>query len=149
LEALPAHEAFSNPQAVLALLALDRRCNEYTSFHGYIFPDRLAPELYPSVVRLAQPNTIGRPVFGVVVDERVVCACSSVRENSKAAEAWVWTLPQFQRRGYARQVTSAWAHDLRQQHKIAFYSHQRANLASAALARSLGLSCFLTAAAYT
>ncbi len=72
----------------------------------------------------------------------------SVRENDRCAEAWVWTLPEFQRRGYARQVTSAWARDLQVQDKVPFYSHRVSNLASAAAARSLELVRFVTATAY-
>ncbi len=73
---------------------------------------------------------------------------SSVRENETCAEAWVWTLPDFQRRGYARQVTSAWAQDLQVQGKLPFYSHKLSNVASAAVARSLGLIDVATAVAY-
>ena len=61
----------------------------------------------------------------------------------------MWTLPEFRRRGYARQVTAAWAHDIQQQDKVPFYSHRLSNLASQAVARSLGLIPFQTAVAYS
>jgi predicted GNAT family acetyltransferase len=33
--------------------------------------------------------------------------CVSARESPAAAEAWVATIPEFRRRGYARRVTTA------------------------------------------
>ena len=148
LEMLAPHQAFDDPERVRRVLALDSPCDDHATFQSYVFPMTLSPDLYPDAVRLPEPNTIGRPVFGIVIDGQVVSACESVRENDICAEAWVWTLPEFQGRGYARQVTSAWAHDLQLQDKLPFYSHKVSNLASAAVARSLGLVHFVTASAY-
>jgi len=69
-------------------------------------------------------------------------------ENETAAEAWVQTLPEFRRRGYARQVTAAWAHDLLQIGKIPFYSHSMGNVASQGVARSLKLIPFVDSVSY-
>jgi predicted GNAT family acetyltransferase len=94
-------------------------------------------------------SVCGKTVYGIVVAGRIVASCGSVRENGKSAEAWVITEPEFRRRGYARQVTAAWAHDLRRQGKVAFYSHTQDNIASRAVARSLGLIQFAEAVAYS
>lgn len=149
LEKLAPQEAFEDPETVRRILSLDSPCADHVTFQSYVFPKTLSLDLYPDAVRLPELNTIGSPVFGVVIDGQVISACASVRENAICAEAWVWTLPEFQRRGYARQVVSAWAHDLQLQSKLPFYSHKVSNLASAAVARSLELVHFATATAYT
>ncbi len=81
--------------------------------------------------------------FAIVVDGLVVATCESSRESELAAEAWVRTLPAARGQGYATRVTAAWALDARHRGKIPFYSHQRANAASAGVARALGLIPFL------
>ena len=73
------------------------------------------------------------------------CRC---RENDASAEAAVETLPQFRRKGFARATASAWADAVISAGKIAFFSHSRDNAASEALAKSLGVELFATAAAY-
>ncbi len=61
-----------------------------------------------------------------------------MRGNELAAEVAVETLPAFRRRGYGRQVTAAWVYHVMRAGKIAFFSHERDNLASQVLAQSLG-----------
>ena len=58
------------------------------------------------------------------------------------------TLPVYRRRGYARQVTTAWAFHLQQESNTPFYSHHSDNLPSHALAHSLGLKWFMSDVAY-
>jgi predicted GNAT family acetyltransferase len=67
----------------------------------------------------------------------VVARAFSARENSRAAELSVETTPAHRRRGFARQVAAAWAADVVSSDRIAFYSYDFANAASAALASSL------------
>lgn len=90
----------------------------------------------------------GWPVYAVVRDGRVVSACVSSREDQRGGEAWVQTLPEAQRRGYARQVTAAWAHALQAEGKLPFYSFSDENVASGAVARSLGLRIYLSDVGY-
>jgi hypothetical protein len=149
LAALPHKHAYEDHGTVTRILGQDAPCTEISSFKSYVFPDTLSPDIYPDAGRLPDKNEFGRPVYGIVVASQVVSACVSSRENAKCAEAWVWTLPPFQRRGYARQATVAWAHDLQRQGKIPFYSHKSSNLASQAVAQSLGLIRFQAAVAYS
>lgn len=86
--------------------------------------------------------------FAVVMDGRVVATCESSRESELAAEAWVRTLPAARGQGYATRVTAAWALDVRHRGKIPFYSYHRANVASAGVARALGLRLFLEDVGY-
>lgn len=86
--------------------------------------------------------------FAIVVDGLVVATCESSRESALATEAWVRTLPTARGHGYATRVTAAWALDARRRGKTPFYSHHRANRASAGVARALGLIPFLEDTGY-
>jgi predicted GNAT family acetyltransferase len=86
--------------------------------------------------------------FAIIADGLVVATCESSRESLVAAEAWVRTLPQYRRRGYATRVTAAWARDARRRNKEPFYSHHRENAASESVARALRLLPFLEDAGY-
>jgi RimJ/RimL family protein N-acetyltransferase len=156
LHGLGAEAAFHDRDAVRALLAADAPCTEVGVFHTYVFPSSMAsPRQSPGVVRLGETHreliedyhagmeVADRAVFAVIRDRMIVSTCGSVRENEDAGECYVFTLPEYRRRGYGRQVTAAWGYHLREQGKVAFYSHTEENLASRAVARSLGLwPCF-------
>lgn len=148
LAALTPEVAFEDHAAVQRLLATNAAYGEVVCFKSYVFPAGVAPGPSPQVVRLPQPKRPGWTMFGIFVGERLVSACESARENERCAEAWVWTLAEFRRRGYARQVTAAWAHALLAQGKLPFYSHKVGNLSSEAVARSLDLTLFQTVVAY-
>lgn len=89
-----------------------------------------------------------RPVAAVFVEGRLVSVCESARENDIAAEAWVRTLPEFRRKGHARQAVAIWAGAARDSGKVPFYSHSADNTASRALLRSLGGHDFARVVAY-
>ncbi|MBM3934676.1 MAG: hypothetical protein FJ319_10315 [SAR202 cluster bacterium] len=74
--------------------------------------------------------------------------CRSSRENASAAEAWVFTALPYRSRGYGREVTLAWARDVRKQGKTPFYSHKQSNEASRGVALSLGLVQYIADVAY-
>ncbi len=152
--------AFEQPETVETIL------REHGPIEGrwlgttFVFPETLAPAAYPDAVELGAADSdlieqfdpglarLSRPVFAIVVDGKIVSACVSARENQEAAEAWVQTLPDFRRHGYACQVTAAWAHHLQRLGKQPFYSHIRENLASQAVARRLGLVPVFDAVGY-
>lgn len=90
----------------------------------------------------------GWPAFAILAEGRVVSACVSSREDDRAAEAWVQTVPAYRGRGFARRVTAAWAHAAQQSGKIPFYSHSEDNAASAGVARGLGLEPYAYDAGY-
>jgi ribosomal protein S18 acetylase RimI-like enzyme len=159
---LSLEQAFSDHQRVQALLSTDTPCKHFWQGKSYIFPSTLTADLYPDAVQLDDAQHLhllqsyehwksvgNKTVYGIIVDGHIVASCGSVRENDKCAEAWVITEPAFRGRGYARQVTAAWAHHLQQRGKMPFYSHALNNLASQAVARSLGLIQFLATSAYS
>lgn len=104
----------------------------------------LAPRDEPPPPRATFPGE----QFAVVIDGLVVATCESSRESELAAEAWARTLPAARGQGYAARVTAAWALDVRRRGKIPFYSHHRANAASAGVARALSLIPFLEDVGY-
>ena len=78
-------------------------------------------------------------VYVIEGEGRVVSACVSTREDANCGEGWVFTAPDHRRQGLAEKVVSAWAESLIRAEKVPFYSHKIDNLASANLAKRLGL----------
>lgn len=157
---LRAADFFEAPERVTAILEADAPVTEQHVGKSYVFPESVAVARYPGVVRLSQldPALVqaydpeltlaGREVFGILEDGQIVSTCESSRESAAAGEAWVRTLEAYRRRGYARLVTGAWAQDLMLRGKTPFYSHRWENLASQAVAQSLGLIQYIADAGY-
>jgi len=162
LSAVPPEVALREVSLIQSILAEHAICESVTQGKAYVFSAAPSQTDYPDVVRLnredsalVEPFDPGfaaflekRPVFAILFEGKVVAGCVSAREDQAAGEAWVQTAPDFRRRGYARQATAAWAHHLQQQGKIPFYSHLLDNLASEALAGSLGLVPYKVETAY-
>lgn len=162
LAALSIEQARSDRAAVRRILARHAPCDTIWSGVSYYFPlHGVAAAAYPDVVALGPADaarierfdpeltSFGQPVYAVVRDGEIVSACVSTRETARAGEVWVQTAPGHRGRGYARQVTAAWGHALTQRGKIAFYSHAEDNAASAGVARSLGLTAYLSDVGYS
>lgn len=136
-------EAFGDPEQIV--LALGTRSVSWVRGQSYVFPDYLPDFSWVAVEPPSRPTDAGdepsarRPMFVAVVDGVRASYCCSSRENDRAAEAWVETLPDYRHRGLARSVVATWASVVRRNGKVAFYSHYDDNLASAGVARSLGL----------
>lgn len=137
---LPALQACEHPEAVQQVLA-KWNAGFVGPFETYIFTE---PPPVNDCPRVDQQEGC----FLVRFDDLAVAWAWSERENDHAAEVAVETLPDFRRRGYARQVTAAWAIHVLRQGKVAFFSHHRDNLASRALAHSLGTKPITTCYAY-
>ena len=80
-----------------------------------------------------------QPCCAVVVDERAVSVCLTVRRSARTAEAGLDTEPEFRGRGYAGLVTAAWARGVQVEGRIPFYSTESDNAASQRVAEKLGL----------
>lgn len=72
----------------------------------------------------------------------MVSSATSVRQNDQAAEVYVETQPGFMKRGFGRQVVAAWANECANHGRVAFYSYDLTNQASAALAKGLGVEWY-------
>jgi RimJ/RimL family protein N-acetyltransferase len=71
--------------------------------------------------------------------ERIISICHTPVSNLVAAEAGVWTHPDFRRQGHAAATTAGWAALIRPTRRWLFYSTSRSNRASQGVAARLGL----------
>jgi len=85
---------------------------------------------------------LSAPLMALVVEERAVAVCGSVRITPRAHEAGVDTAAAFRGRGYAPRVVAAWARAVRALGAEPLYSTSWRNAASRAVARKLALVHF-------
>ncbi len=88
------------------------------------------------------PNHIDErrgPWAGVMVDDRMVSACSTARSSEGGVEAGTWTEPSYRGQGFAAASTAAWASMLLAGPRLVFYCTDDWNTSSAAVAARLGL----------
>lgn len=83
-----------------------------------------------------------QPMSALVVDDRAVAVCASVRQTPRAHEAGVETATEMRGRGYAAPVVAAWARAVRAMGILPLYSTSWPNVASLSVARRLGLILF-------
>ena len=117
-------------------------------FKTYIFPDIFESENIETVKCFSQDdpkiitfgfNGLADKVFAIENEGMILSACVSSRQNSKSAEAWVFTHPEYRRKGLAQQVVTAWAGNMQKEGLVPFYSHNVENTNSALLAKRLNL----------
>lgn len=132
LRGLGVQRVMDDEPAVRAILNAGAPVEDVWRVRWYTLRDAPPPDASPDVTRQD-----GR--FVILVDGVVVAQAWTVGGNAFAAEVEVETLPDFRRRGYARQVVAAWAADTLSHGRAVFYSHTVDNVASAGVSRSLGL----------
>ena len=91
-------------------------------------------------------DPIRAPLFGVVVDGRLLTLAHSSRRTPHARELGIDTLPEARRRGYALAATVLWAAAVAAEGAIPFYSARADNTASLALAHAAGYRPFAAGA---
>jgi hypothetical protein len=82
-------------------------------------------------------SSLAPPWAAVMVDGRVAAVCETARSAPRSVEAGVWTYEPFRRRGLGAAAVAAWSTLVAG--RTTFYSTSADNLASQALAASLGL----------
>lgn len=82
---------------------------------------------------------VNDPVIATVVDDKAVSVCCSVRKGDVADEVGVETAVPFRRQGHGALAVATWAETVRAAGQIPLYSTSWTNVASMALAQSLGL----------
>jgi RimJ/RimL family protein N-acetyltransferase len=156
LEDLAASEAVRDdlralPDRLDAMLETLNRDAEVTFDPGgpaYSFPDMVPAPV--GVTRITHDNIElaqqiipgfgqGEPSWVMMVGDRAVSICHSVRISARASVAGVETVEEYRGRGYAPAVVAAWARAVRETGRIPFYGTSWDNLASRAVARKLGL----------
>jgi len=136
------------PESVIAIfnqMGIPAKSGKYRT---YVFPDNFA-HAHMQQVKCFDPEDpkvidfgfggFEEEVYAVEQNGTIVSACVSSRQNSESAEAWVLTHPEHRRKGYAKQVVSAWASNLKKKGLVPFYSHAFENINSAKLAQRLKL----------
>jgi len=117
-------------------------------FKTYIFPESFKSANMEAVKCFSQDdpkiitfgfNGLADKVFAIENEGVILSACVSSRQNSKSAEAWIFTHPEYRRNGLAQQVVTAWAGNMQQEGLTPFYSHNIENTNSALLAKRLNL----------
>jgi len=91
-------------------------------------------------------DPIRAPLFGVVVENRLLTLAHSSRHTPHARELGIDTLPEARRRGYALAATLLWAAAVAAEGVIPFYSARADNTASLALAHAAGYRPFAAGA---
>jgi RimJ/RimL family protein N-acetyltransferase len=119
---------------------------EMGHYKTYVFPPQPAMDIdvlclskHDSRVKAFGFDDFAEQVYAIEKNGVLVSACVSTRENRMCGEAWVYTTPEYRKRGLAQKVVNTWAGGLMAAGKVPFYSHDIKNEASANLARKLGL----------
>ena len=142
VRALSPQQVFEDIETVKRILGGETASQvQVSAFRAYCFQKLPAPDEYADVVGEGDR-------FAIRVGGELVSWAQSSRSNSRASELATETKPDYRRRGYARQVCAAWARHQLEQGKIAFYSHRSENIASQALASSLGVLHFVDGVNY-
>lgn len=124
--------AFTQPYLVRKLISdFYRPCTggEQVFWSGYFE--------YPPRSQGLSTVCLEQDAWVIKVEGQIVSKAISIRQNDRCAELYVETHPDFRRRGYGKQITTAWARDMLISGRIPLYSHLVSNSASAALAKSL------------
>ena len=115
-------------------------------YKTYGFPAQPSKDMNVICISKHDPNVkafgfdgFAENIYAIECNGSIVSACVSTRENEKCGEAWVYTDAQYRNQGFAQKVVNAWAASLTENGKVPFYSHKIENVASANLARKLGL----------
>ncbi|MDQ3547979.1 MAG: GNAT family N-acetyltransferase [Chloroflexota bacterium] len=132
LSALGSTALMRDAERVTAILARDASCESIYRIRWYTIERLADPAEYPDVTFVD-----GRHV--IIIDGEIVGWARTDCETEHAAEVSIETHEAFRRRGYARQLTAAWAAQVLSSGKVAFYSHLLGNAPSQAVAESLGL----------
>jgi RimJ/RimL family protein N-acetyltransferase len=105
----------------------------------------------PAPLRAANPGNWGADEWQDLLDgrlgpwviamqgEQVISICHTPVASANAAEAGVWTHPNFRGHGHAAATTAEWAGLMRPTGRLLFYSTSRTNSASQRVAARLGL----------
>jgi hypothetical protein len=162
----PQKYAPGEPPDVLLRLA-ERLGKPSTSVEGgpcFVFPGRLTAPAAPMLVIVSdgegrqaarelvrpanwEPGEWSELISGrigewamAVDDTAPVSICHTPASNATAAEAGIWTHPDFRGRRLAPSVVAAWAARERRNKDVLFYSTSATNHASQSVARHLGLT---------
>ena len=141
IAALPPEVALDDHQAVCQILAQHTPCDDVFAGRGYYFARPPSQETFPDAL-------FQNGCYVILVNGTPVSWAWTADQSKRAAELAVETDANHRRCGYARQVAAAWANHVIGEGKVAFYSYERSNVASAALAQCLGVVHYAVVTTY-
>ncbi|TBL80424.1 GNAT family N-acetyltransferase [Paenibacillus thalictri] len=101
--------------------------------------DDIADVLSGGFEWLASEIDYAQPCIALVLDNRAVSVCRSVRITAQAHEAGLETLEPFRGKGYAAAVVAGWAAEVRKMGAVPLYSTSWENTASQRVAEKSNL----------
>ena len=150
-----AYNALALPQTVTTTPAISREVAYSLTVSPRIDPETARSIAHPltaqdeALIAAAFPEetpdrflTLGRPVIGVVIEGRLLCAAHSSRRTTEACELGIDTLPEARRKGYALAATVVWTQSILQEGIIPIYSAMIENTPSHNLAAAAGYRPF-------
>ncbi|GAB5490767.1 MAG: hypothetical protein Phog2KO_09820 [Phototrophicaceae bacterium] len=84
------------------------------------------------------------PITAMVINDTAVAVCFCARKTEHVAEAGVFTLEAYRKRGFAKLVVNDWAVAIHQENLVPIYSTSYSNIASQSVANTLGARQFAT-----
>ena len=138
----------SNPQKISEVLKNNTEIIEYGHYITYILPKNIKVESKDTRIFLGSNYDEVRKfdgsfygkfpiIYAIMKNEEIAACCVSSRENDKAWEWWVFTLPEYRQQWFGIKAVQLRASELHKKGKIAFYTHKKSNTASQKLAEKL------------
>jgi hypothetical protein len=124
--------ALNDEETIKRILSQHITCDEVFPGIGYYFAEAPPETSFPDVIW-------HQGCYVVFANGAPVSWAWSSESNQNAVELAVETDVPYRRKGYARQVASAWAYHNIRDGKVAFYSHRVDNTPSQRLAVKLGV----------
>lgn len=142
LAALPDEAPFDAPAFVEGILGARLVEKHWTGSAAVVPPGDRASHS-------SDARRLGRHDLEIARGTGFAVSADNLAALSRRAEVWVRTLPEFRRKGHARQAVAIWADAVRDAGKVPFYGYSADNIASRALLLSLGGRDFAMVVAYT
>ena len=132
LHALSSEEIWTNQDLVADILSEDAPCKNIGIDRIYYFRDLPDKKDFPDV-------EFENKCYVIKIDDEIASEAFSASENEFIADLAVETKEGYRRKGYARQVASAWGFNVIKSNRIGLYIHDSENFPSESLAKSLGV----------
>ena len=132
----PLKRLHSGPAYILSETSSTKAAVRITSHNAH-----LAEEHFPYTLEILDFRS---PVIAVIDGDSAISVCFSARKTDTVAEAGVFTIEDYRKKGYALRVVQDWSIAIRDLGIIPIYSTSADNIASQSVAKKLGAIQFAT-----